>query len=289
MADTDKISATKIAQIMKNELIPSAYVPPGEIRYLRILARQWHRITEEAAQIKSVMRWQMFQVNARGPKMVTADSFHRWMTANGDKFKPIEAQMLWHNCERIQTIERQRDSILREVRTIIKANEDLQKTLKIITTPKGISEVLGFIILAEFGDFHRFKNADAVGCWCGLTERTHISNRQKYPGQISKAGSATLRWALCEAAFEMTRFDAVFRESYNRLVKRTGIKGKARTAMARRLSRILWKMVVSNSPFRTSTNPDIAYKRASEVRLRRKNRQQKRKDFAIEQTQCVMI
>ena len=91
MADTDKISATKIAQIMKNELIPSAYVPPGEIRYLRILARQWHRITEEAAQIKSVMRWQIFQVNARGPKMVNVDSFHRWMTANGDKFKPIEA------------------------------------------------------------------------------------------------------------------------------------------------------------------------------------------------------
>jgi len=32
MADTDKISATKIAQIMKNECIPKSYVPPVEIR-----------------------------------------------------------------------------------------------------------------------------------------------------------------------------------------------------------------------------------------------------------------
>jgi transposase len=142
--------------------------------------------------------------------------------------------------------------------------------------------------MAEFGDFHRFKNADAVACWTGLTERTHIANRQKYPGQISKAGSTTLRWALSEAAFEMTKFDAGFRQSYEWLVKRTGIKGKARTAMARRLARILWKMVISETPFKATTNPDTAYKRASQVRQKRKNNQRKRKEHAMEKTQCVM-
>ena len=74
MADTDKISATKIAQIMKSEFIPQSYVPPVKIRQLRILGRQWHQITEEAAKIKSVMRWQMYQVNARGPKAINAAS-----------------------------------------------------------------------------------------------------------------------------------------------------------------------------------------------------------------------
>ena len=281
MADTDKISATKIAQIMKNECIPQSYVPPVEIR-------QWHRITEEAAEIKSVMRWQMYQVNARGPKAINAASIHRWMAGHGHQFNALEAQMLWQNCERIQTIERQRDAILREVRLIIKANEYLESRLKIMTSPKGISDVLGFIIMAEFGDFHRFKNADAVACWTGLTERTHISNRQKYPGQISKAGSTTLRWALSEAAFEMTKFDAGFRQSYEWLVKRTGIKGKARTAMARRLARIIWKMVISETPFKATTNPDTAYKRASQVRQKRKNNQLKRKEHAMEKTQCVM-
>jgi transposase len=288
MADTDKISATKIAQIMKNEFIPQSYVPPIEIRHLRILGRQWHRITEEAAQIKSVMRWQMYQANARGPKAINAASIHRWMTGHGHQFNALEAQMLWQNCERIQTIERQRDAVLREVRPIIKANEHLENRLKIITSPKGISNVLGFIIMAEFGDFHRFKNADAVACWTGLTERTHLSNRQKYPGQISKAGSTTLRWALSEAAFEMTRFDARFRQMYEWLVKRTGIKGKARTAMARRLARILWKMVISETPFKATTNPDTAYQRASQVRQKRKYHQLKRKEHAIEKMQCVM-
>ena len=287
MADTDKISATKIAQLMKNECIPHAYVPPLDIRHLRILGRQWHRITEEAAQIKTGMRWQLYQVNARGPQAINAASIHRWMTGHGHQFNALEAQMLWQNCERIETIERQRDAILREARRIIKANESLENTLKIMTSPKGISDVLGFIIMAEFGEFHRFKNADAVACWTGLTERTHISNRQTYPGQISKAGSATLRWALSEAAFEITKFDTAFRESYNRLVKRTGVKGKARTAMARRLARILWKMVVSQTPFRAAGNPNTAYQRASEVRLRRKNSLQKRKDHAIEKMQSV--
>jgi transposase len=282
LADTDKIVAAKIATIMKSELVPAAYVPPSEIRHLRIFGRQWHRITQEAAGIKSVIRWELYQANARGPNALSAAGLHRWITANGEKLNSIQAAMLWQHFERIQIIERQRDAILRDVRLILKANEYLEKTLAILTSPKGISEVLGFIILAEFGDFNRFENADAVACWCGLTERTHLSNRQKYPGQISKAGSATLRWALSEAAFEMTRYDSGFRESYDRLVKRTGIKGKARTAMARRLARILWKMVVSGTSFRAGINPDTAYQRANAVRQRRKNRQQKRKESCTE-------
>jgi transposase len=197
--------------------------------------------------------------------------------------------MLWQNFERIHQIERQRDAILRDVRSIIKTDQQMQRTLAILTTPKGISEVLGFIILAEFGEFSRFKNADAVACWTGLTERTHISNRQKYPGQISKAGSATLRWALSEAAFEMTKFDSNCKASYQRLVKRTGVKGKARTAMARRLARILWKMVVSDTPYRAGSNPDKSLQRANEVKQRRKNKQQKRKEFFTEQNKLATI
>lgn len=280
LADTDKIVAAKIAYILKNELVPAAYVPPLEIRHLRMFGRQWHRITQEAATIKTVVKWELYQANARGPNTLSAAALHRWLLANGEKLNVIQVGMLWQHYERIGIIERQRDAILRSVRSIFKAHDNLAQALNILTTPKGISEVLGFIILAEFGDFHRFKNADAVACWCGLTERTHMSNRQKYPGQISKAGSATLRWALCEAAFEMTKFDSGFRESHQRLVKRTGVKGKARTAMARRLARILWKMVVSETPFRAGTNPDTAYQRANAVRQRRKGRQQKRKEFS---------
>ena len=269
MADTDKIVAGKIAHIMKNEHIPSAYSPPQEIRELRMFGRQWHRITEEAAKIKTVSRWEMLNANCRGPKQITAASLQRYMLAQGDKFNRTQAFMLWSNQNRIQLIEQQKDCIRREVRNIIAAHPYLEERLKIITSPKGIAEALGFIIMAEFGDFERFKNADAVACWTGLTERSHVSNRQKYPGKISKAGSATLRWALTEAAFEMTKFDSNFRQSYQWLVEKTGIKGKARTAMGKRLARIIWKMVVSNTPFKAGYNPDKSLDRANEVRLKR--------------------
>ncbi|MCP4343661.1 MAG: IS110 family transposase, partial [Desulfobulbaceae bacterium] len=289
MADTDKIVATKIAHIMKSEYVPVAYVPPLEIRHLRMYGRQWHRITREGSRIKTVIRWELYQANTRGPKAITAASMHRWLLANGEKLNTVQAQILWQDFERIHNIERQRDAILRDIRGIVKADQQIQSRLAILTSPKGISEVLGFIILAEFGDFGRFKNADAVACWTGLTERSHISNRQKYPGQISKAGSATLRWALSEAAFEMTKFDANFKASYQRLLKKTGIKGKARTAMARRLARILWKMVVSDTPFRAGSNPDKSVQRANEVKQRRKSKQQKRKEFFAEKNELATV
>jgi transposase len=281
MADTDKISASKIAYIMKNEHIPAAYAPSKEIRRLRMLARQWHRITQEAAKIKTVTRWEMLNANCRGPKNITAAYLQRYILAQSDKFDKTQAFTLWTNQNRISLIEQQKDFIIREARSIISENIHLRQRLEIITSVKGIGEALGFIIMAEFGDFQRFKNADAVACWTGLTERSHISNRQTYQGKISKAGSATLRWALSEAAFELTKFDSNFKESYQRLVKKTGVKGKARTAMARRLARILWKMVITDTPFKAGYNPDKSLDRANNVRLKRlKNKSSNKKETA---------
>lgn len=269
MADTDKISAGKIAHIMKNEHIPAAYAPPREIRDLRKFARQWHTITQEAAEIKTKTKWELYGANKRGPKELSAARIHRYMLAHTPEFDRTQSFVIWTNQNRIQLIEQQRDYIKREVGYILAANPYLQKRLDIITTIPGISFVLGFIIIAEIGDFERFKNADAIACWTGLTERSHVSNRQNYPGSISKAGPSTLRWALCEAAFQTTKFDSNFKEKYNNLCDKVSVKGKARTAMARRLVRIIWKMIITQTPYKAGSNPDKSLERANQVRLKR--------------------
>ncbi|NIA06321.1 MAG: transposase [Actinobacteria bacterium] len=117
----------------------------------------------------------------------------RWMTAYGHALEAMPTLII-NNFQQIMfTIERIKTDIKREMLTIIRQEPRLGNQLAIIETVPGIADTLGIIILAEFGDFHRFTNADAVACWTGLTERSHVSNRQKYPGKISKAGSTALR------------------------------------------------------------------------------------------------
>ena len=274
-AATDRTISARIAHCLRDGEVPMAYVPPPAIRRLRQLGRQWHRVTEASATAKVQSRWLLHQVNARGPRQIDGASMQRWLRAYGHDLEPLPCALLEHWHETILMYERIRVDLRRRMLGIVRADEVLMRHLNLLMSPRGIGEILGVIILAEFGDFHRFGNADAVACWTGLTERSHVSNRQKYPGQISKAGSATLRWALCEAAFQLNCSDETFHEQYERVKRKTSVPGKARVTMARRLARCLWKVVVSETPFRVGPSRNREA-RANEVRLRRKRRQQKR-------------
>ena len=72
-------------------------------------------------------------------------------------------------------------------------------THALLTVP-GIGDIWAAIIAAEIGPFERFPNADALEFWAGLTADLKESAGRTQSGNITKAGSVTLRWALCQAA-----------------------------------------------------------------------------------------
>jgi len=270
-ASTDRTIAARIAYVLRDGLVPASYVPAQHIRHLRQFGRQWHNITETSTTAKAQIRWQLYQNNCQGPDDLTGASIQQWLSRYGHTLDPAVFLLIenWENV--VLTAEHIRTVLRREMKAIVQADPVLTQQLQIVTSTHGIADILGTIIVAEFANFERFRDSDTVACWTGLTERSHISNRQKYPGRISKAGSSTLRWALCEAAFQLTQSDETYQQMYERLVARTGEKGKARTAMGRRLARYIWKAVVSNTPFRNGPSRKRT-QRANEVRLRRKRR-----------------
>ena len=87
-------------------------------------------------------------------------------------------------------------------------------------------------------------------------------------GNITKAGSACLRWALCQAAVTLCMSDARQEAIRQRLIKRIG-KPKANVAMGRRLLRILCAMVRDEKKFQRGAVRDCT-SAANKARLRRK-------------------
>ncbi len=122
--------------------------------------------------------------------------------------------------------------------------------MKILQSTPGIGEIWSCIIAAEIGPFDRFPNADALEFWAGMTADLKESAGRTQSGHITKAGSRTLRWALCNAALTLCHSDAKQEAIRQRLIRKTGgIKGKANTAMGRRLLRILYAMVRDGKPY----------------------------------------
>jgi transposase len=63
----------------------------------------------------------------------------------------------------------------------------------------GIGPTIAAILVAEIGDVARFRCAEALCSWAGLTPRHRESDTTVRRGRITKQGSTLVRWAVIEA------------------------------------------------------------------------------------------
>ena len=169
--------------------------------------------------------------------------------AYGNRLKPAQRHAFANFTRIVQLIELQRQP-LRYAIIMACRSERFAPLMRILQSAPGVGDIWGCIIAAEIGPFDRFPNADALEFWSGLTSDVKSSAGRSQAGPITKAGSRTLRWALCNAALTLCHSDAKQEAIRQRLIRKTGgIKGKANTAMGRRLLRILYAMVRDNKPY----------------------------------------
>jgi transposase len=184
--------------------------------------------------------------NVRGPKF-NAASAQRWFLAHGQLLKPVQQQAFGDFIDVLMLVERQREHLRREILLAIRS-ERFAPLIALLMTVPGIGEIWACIIAAEIGPFDRFPNADTLEFWAGLTADMKESAGRTQSGNITKAGSVTLRWALCQAAVTLCQCDVRQEATRARLAARLG-KPKANVAMGRRLLRVLYAMMRDGKPF----------------------------------------
>src|ERR1700710_1235121 len=116
----------------------------------------------------------------------------------------------------------------------------------------GVVTVLAYVSTVE--DPARFTRSRSVGAHLGLTPRQYQSGEVDRSGRISRCGDTLARTLLYEAAVVLlTRVKRAspLKDWAQAIAKRSGI-GKARVALARKLSVILHSIWRSGEPFRWS-------------------------------------
>jgi transposase len=181
--------------------------------------------------------------------VLDAASGHRWFLAEQRLLKPVQQQTFADFLDTLALVERQRERLRRDI-TLANRSETFAEITNLLKTVPGIDEIWACIIAAEIGPFDRFPNANALEFWAGMTADLQESAGRRQSGNITKAGSRTLRWALCKAGITLCFSDAKQEATRQRLIKGTGgIKPKANVAMGRRLLRILFAMVRDKTPY----------------------------------------
>jgi len=122
----------------------------------------------------------------------------------------------------------------------------------------GVLSVLAYVSTVE--DPARFARSRSVGAHMGLTPRQYQSGELDRSGRISKCGDTLARTLLYEAAVViLTRVKRTsgLKDWAQAIARRSG-PGKARVALARKLSVILHSIWRSGEPFRWSEQPSGA-------------------------------
>jgi len=233
-AKTDKLDAALLAQLLRADLIPQAYIPPEPIQQLRDVTRGRARLTWWATQAKNQVHTLLAARNIHpSVKTLFSKAGRQWLSdldlgAAG-------------NVARDELL-RRFDHFGREIRTIdaeLARQADAFPEIEALTTLHGIGDYSALLIVAEIGEVDRFANAKQVGAYAGLTARVHQSGSQCYHGHITKQGSRWLRWILVQAAMKIVRKDQKLNNFYTRIRKRSG-RNVARVAVARKLAEICW-------------------------------------------------
>ena len=114
---------------------------------------------------------------------------------------------------------------------------------------KGIGTILCASIVAEFGDFNRFKSADACLAFAGLEPSTIQSGCSEHNGKMVKHGSSHLRAAIMNASEYVFMHEPIFTTYYYKKRNEGKAHRVALSHVAKKLVRVIYKIETSNIPF----------------------------------------
>jgi transposase len=228
----DKVDAAILAQLLRTDLLPEAWIAPAEVRQLRALLRHRVALVRLGTRLRN-------RIHA-----VTADhGYHRpdrqwtgaYWTGPGRQWlaelplPEVSRQIVTDSLAVIDSVAPTIDRLDRDIHARAKAD----RRVRVLTALPGVGEFTAMVLLAEIGDISRFRNARALASWAGLTPTVRGSDLTVRHGHISKQGSPYVRWVLGQAAHVAKRHPE-FAATYQGIAKRRGPK-IATVAVARKL------------------------------------------------------
>jgi len=225
-----------LAQLLRADLLPEAWIAPPAIRQLRALLR--HRVA--LVRLRTRLRNRIHAIVADYGYDRPAGGYwtgpgRAWLASL--QLPAVSRELVEDDLGLIDALQERIDRLDGEIRQ--RARPDPR--VKVLTQLPGVGPFTALVIVAEAGDISRFASARKLASWAGLTPTVRGSDRVAHYGHISKQGSVWLRWALCEAA-QTAKRSPEFAPAFQRIAQRRG-KKIATTAIARKLATRAWHLL----------------------------------------------
>ncbi|AEK58722.1 ISAfe3, transposase [Acidithiobacillus caldus SM-1] len=274
---TDVGDAEWLATLARAGLLRGSFVPPAQLRELRLIARQrqklvgmlsseknrLHKVLTDGGIRLGVVVSDIHGQSARAMihALIQGDSPESVLRLASRRLKASQEELLdalqgeltaSHRFvleEMLRHIEHLEAQIARFDAHLLEGLEPQKKALELLQTLPGIDVVGAALLLVEIGDdMSVFGSANRLASWTGLCPGNNESAGKRKSGRIRK-GNPYVRRILCECAHAASRTQCALRAKFQSLVVRRGHK-RSIIALAHKMLRIIYFMLSHGTYYR---------------------------------------
>lgn len=273
---TDVADAQWLAILARAGLLRASFIPPAEIRHLRLIARQRQKLGGMLASEKNRLHKLLTDAGIRlnvlvsdihgqaGRAMVKAliegqpipeilALAGRLRASREELFEALQPEELSEAhrfvlSEIMAPIEELEARMGRFEQTLLAGLAAWEPQLVLLQTLPGVDRIGAAMLLVEIGtDMASFASAEKLASWVGICPGNNESAGKRKSGKTRK-GNAWVRRLLCEFAQAASRSRCALKEKFKALSIRKGHK-KAIVALAHKMLRIIFAMLKNHTPY----------------------------------------
>lgn len=235
---TDKIASRTLAKLLAAKLLVSIWVPPREVRDLRMLVAEFRKMSVLGSTAKhrlhAVLQRHRIQPEA-GLEIFHPDVRPWWNLLH---VSPAEKACMNTDLNTLVFAQSQKKAL--ETALGEWAAKD-ERTALLVQLP-GVGLLTAVTILAAIGDVRRFPDEDHLVGYAGLGASVHASGEKRTSGGITKHGRRDLRRAMVDAANHAVQDHPHWKKELARLEPKLG-RSRAIVRIARLLLVAVWHIL----------------------------------------------
>jgi transposase len=241
---TDKIDARTLAQLLRADLIPAAYIPGKETRGHKEMVRQRVFLVRTRTRVKNRIHVLLDRLHIPLPSVT--DLFGKRGTDYLKKLKVpgVDGEILREDLKLLEAL----NELIQEAEGEIRKLLGKDRRVELLLTIPGVGPILAVVIALEIDEIERFLNSGKLAAYAGLVPSTYSSGGKVFHGKLLPMCNKWLRWALMEAAWLAIRKSPYCRAYYEARKRHKGSHTGA-VALARRLSEIIWHVWKEQRPY----------------------------------------
>lgn len=248
VAKTDKIDAEVLASLNALNVLPRAWVPDEDVEELRELTRHRAALVRRRTQAKNHVNGILVRCGLLRPYQdIFGKRGRAWLEAL--ELSPPMQQQLNTWLEELDLTTKHIDSVERILYRCLLPSDRWRDDVERLRTMPGVGKLTALTILAELGDYRRFRRRAQVASFAGLVPKSRRSDRSARYGRLTKRGPAALRTILVEVSMHAARQSLRYGRLFEKL-KAAGKTNAGKAAVARQLLEDAWTILIHQDYWR---------------------------------------